>query len=151
GANLGQEGKKISKWAAEPIDRPGHDDIDFPARSGLMQRVESGPLIPPFAAADPVILINLVDLPAGTLGDSPQLALLIGRGLVDCGDPEVESGAFHGKSPHLSADTVSDLVRKIYSFCTHAIGIHKPLFLLIVICGILRGFFHTSLFVVFDR
>ena len=41
-----------------------------------MQRVESGPLIPPFAAADPVILINLVDLPAGTLGDLPQLALL---------------------------------------------------------------------------
>jgi len=31
-----------------------------------MQRVESGPLIPPFAAADRVILINLVDLPAGT-------------------------------------------------------------------------------------
>ena len=30
-----------------------------------MQRVERGPLIPPFAAADPVILINLVDLPAG--------------------------------------------------------------------------------------
>src|SRR5262249_5906162 len=94
GANLGQEGKKISKWAAEPIDRPGHDDIDFPARSGLMQRVESGPLIPPFATADPVILINLADLPAGTLGDLPQLALLIGRGLVDCGYPEVESGAF---------------------------------------------------------
>src|SRR5262249_40977224 len=75
----------------------------------LMQRVESGPLISPFAAADPVILINLVDLPAGTLGDLPQLALLIGRGLVDCGNPEIESGAFHGKSPHLSADTVSDL------------------------------------------
>src|SRR5215472_15631817 len=101
GMNLGQEGNKVLQRAAEPIDRPGHDDIDFPARRGLMQRVESGPLIPPFAAADPVILINLVDLPAGTLGDLPQLALLIGRGLIDCGNPEVESGAFHGKSPHL--------------------------------------------------
>src|SRR5262249_60240691 len=100
GMNLGKEGNRVLHGAAEPIDRPGHDDIDFPARSGLMQRVESGPLIPPFAAADPVILINLVDLPAGTLGDLPQLALLIGRGLVDCGNPEVESGAFHGKSPH---------------------------------------------------
>src|SRR5262249_9710195 len=57
---------------------------------------------------------NLVALPAGTLGDLPQLALLIDRGLLDCGNPEVESGAFHGKSPHLSADTVSDLVRKIF-------------------------------------
>src|SRR4029077_1003045 len=117
-----------------------------------MQRVESGRRIPRLRAADPVILINLVDLPAGTLGDLPQLALLIGRGLVDCGNPEVESGAFHGKSPHLSADTVSDLVRKIYSFCTPEIGIHKPLILLIVACGILRGFFHTNrLIVVFDR
>ena len=57
----------------------------FPARSGLMQRVESGPLIPPFAAADPVILINLVDLPAGTLGDLPQLAATY------CGEPNVRS------------------------------------------------------------
>jgi hypothetical protein len=35
-------------------------------------------------------------------------------------------------------------VRKIYSFCTPEIGIHKPLILLIVACGILRGFFHTN-------
>src|SRR5215472_6350144 len=116
GMNLGQEGNKVLQRAAEPIDRPGHDDIDFPAGSGLMQRVESGPLIPPFAAADPVILINLVDLPAGTLGDLPQLALLIGRGLVDCGNPEIESGAFHRKSPHLSADTVSALCVKSMLF-----------------------------------
>src|SRR5262249_61961072 len=109
GRNREQEDNKIFQGAPEPIDRPGHDDIDFPARSGLMQRVECGPLIPPFAAADPVILINLVDLPAGTLGDLPQLALLIGRGLVDCGNPEVESGALHGKSPHLSADMISAL------------------------------------------
>jgi hypothetical protein len=92
-----------------------------------MQRVECGPLIPPFAAADPVILINLVDLPAGTIGDLPQLALLIGRGLVDCGNPEVESRAFHGKSPLFRRGTVSDLVRKTYSFCTPEIGIRKPL------------------------
>ena len=33
-----------------------------------------------------------------------------------------------------------------------AIDIHKPLILLIVACGILRGFFHTNqLIVVFDR
>jgi hypothetical protein len=44
------------------------------------------------------------------------------------------------------------LVLKIYSFCTPEIGIHKPLILLIVACGILRGFFHTNqLTVVFDR
>src|SRR5262249_21336895 len=101
---------------------------------------------------DPVILINLVDLPAGTLGDLPQLALLIGRGLVDCGNPEVESDAFHGKIPSFQRDTVSDLVCKIYSFCTSEIGLHKSLILLIVACGILRGFFHTNqLIVVFDR
>jgi hypothetical protein len=43
-------------------------------------------------------------------------------------------------------------VRIIYSFCTPEIGIHKPLILLIVACGIFRGFFHTNqLIVVFDR
>src|SRR5262245_31367860 len=89
---------RSSSWRAMR-GRPSFLPSSLAPRSGFMQRVESGPLIPPFAAAYPVILINLADLPAGTLGDLPQLALLIGRGLVDCGNPEVESGTFHGKYP----------------------------------------------------
>jgi hypothetical protein len=38
------------------------------------------------------------DLPAGPLGDLTQFPLLIGRGLVDCRNPEVENGVFQSTS-----------------------------------------------------
>ncbi len=85
--NLGQEADKVLQGAAEPIDRPGHDDIEFPGAQRPYAAHRKPAACPALCAADPVILVDLDDLPAGTLGDLPQLALLIGRGLVDCRNP----------------------------------------------------------------
>jgi hypothetical protein len=42
-----------------------------------------------------VILVDLDDLAAGSAGDLPELALLIGGRLIDGRDPKVENSAFH--------------------------------------------------------
>src|SRR5262249_23489479 len=66
---------------------------------GLVKRVEGRSLIPPFGAADAAVAVDVDDLPAGALSHLAQLALLIGHGLVDCRDPEIENRTFHVKSP----------------------------------------------------
>jgi 3,4-dihydroxy-2-butanone 4-phosphate synthase len=37
---LGQEGDQVLQAAAEPIDAPGHHNIELSASGGVMQRVE---------------------------------------------------------------------------------------------------------------
>jgi hypothetical protein len=37
----------------------------------------------------------VADLPTGSFGDLPQFALLVGRGLIERRNPEIENGAFH--------------------------------------------------------
>ena len=58
--------------------------------------VEGRTLVAALGAADAVILVDLGDLPAGTLGDGAQVALLIGGVLLVGRDAKVESGAAHG-------------------------------------------------------
>jgi hypothetical protein len=42
-----------------------------------------------------MVLVDLDDLAAHASGDLAQLAFLVSRGLVECGDPQVENSAFH--------------------------------------------------------
>ena len=59
---------------------------------------------------------------------------------------------FMGNPAFLGATPYQGLYAKPILFASPEIGIHKPLILLIVACGILRGFFHTNqVIVVFDR
>jgi len=96
GMQLRQEGDQVLQAAAEPIDRPGHDHVEFPPGGSAAQRVEGGALIATFGAADAVILVDLDDIAAHAAGDLAQLAFLIGRGLVLRADTKVEDGAFPG-------------------------------------------------------
>jgi hypothetical protein len=52
-------------------------------------------LLPALGTADTVILVDFDNLPSHAAGDFAQLALLVGRGLLDCGNPQVENSAFH--------------------------------------------------------
>jgi hypothetical protein len=45
-----------------------------------VQCIEGQALVATLSATDTVILVNLDDLPAGTIGDLAELALLIGPG-----------------------------------------------------------------------
>jgi hypothetical protein len=62
-------------------------------RSIAMQPVKGRPLVAPFGAADAVVGVDLDDGVAHVLGSSPQLAPLIGRGLVGGADAQIQGGA----------------------------------------------------------
>src|SRR5262245_29444873 len=59
---LREKADEVLQAAAEPIDRPGHHDIEPAARSVAMQLVESRPAVAALGPADAVIGINLNDL-----------------------------------------------------------------------------------------
>jgi hypothetical protein len=92
--------------AAKPIDRPGHDHVELPPGGIAAQRIERGPSIPALGAADPVVLVDLDHLAAHAGGDLAQLALLIGRGLVDGGNAQVENSTAHGLALQLMEGNV---------------------------------------------
>jgi hypothetical protein len=52
---LGQEADQVLQGAAEPIDRPGHDDIEHAAR-GILPKLVKG--WPPAAIEGPVRIRN---------------------------------------------------------------------------------------------
>jgi hypothetical protein len=58
-----------------------------------VQGVELRPLFATFGTADAVVLVDLDHIPARPLGDLPQFAFLVGRGLIDCTDPQVDRSA----------------------------------------------------------
>ena len=60
-----------------------------------MERVELRPLVLALGARDAVILVDVHDLPAGPLGNLTELTLLIGGGLVEGRNPEIEDCALH--------------------------------------------------------
>ena len=77
-----QKADEVLQATAEAIDRPGHYNIEFAAGSGLMQGIECWPLVLALGAADAVVLVDVDDIPTSSLGDLPQLALLICRCLI---------------------------------------------------------------------
>ena len=77
------------KAAAEPIDRPGHHHVEL-ALSGIPAKpIELGALISALSATDAVIPVDAGDLTAHAAGHLSQLPLLVGRGLVSGGNPQV--------------------------------------------------------------
>src|SRR6185369_15022451 len=50
-------------------------------------------------AGDAVIPVDVHDLPTGSLGNLPQLAVLIGRGLIESRHPEIEDRPLHLPRP----------------------------------------------------
>ena len=64
-----------------------------------MQGLERWPLVLAFGAADAVILVDADDLPAGPAGHLAQLPLLVSRGLIERGNPEIQNCALHRRPP----------------------------------------------------
>src|SRR5262245_13552249 len=95
--NFRQEAHQVLQAAPQPVDRPGHDHVELPFGGIPAERIEARTLVTPSGAADAVIFVDLDDLTAHATGDPPQLALLIGGGLVESADAEVENGALHRK------------------------------------------------------
>jgi hypothetical protein len=95
GMDFREEGDQVLEASAEPIDRPGHHHIKLAPGRRLVKRIKLWALVLALGTRDAVILIDPHDLPTGSLGNVPQLALLVGRGLVESGNSEVEDSALH--------------------------------------------------------
>jgi hypothetical protein len=63
----------------------------FPSRGVTAQLVERWPLVAALGAADAVVPVNLDDLAAHAAGDLAQFTLLVGRGLVDSGNAQIDN------------------------------------------------------------
>jgi hypothetical protein len=82
GVNLGQEGDQVLQRAAKPVDRPRHDHVELPLGRVRAQLVELRAFVSALGAADNVVTIDVRDFAPHPLGNLPQLALLIGGGLI---------------------------------------------------------------------
>jgi hypothetical protein len=79
------------------IHRPA-DHVKFPTRGITAQLVERRPLVASPGAADAMILVDPDDLAAHPTRDLAQLAFLIGRGLIDRTDAEIDNRSAHSST-----------------------------------------------------
>src|SRR5579883_25076 len=77
GVQLAEEADEILQRAAEAIDGPGGDQVDFPTRDRLTQLSEAGPLLLPLRAADPAVGERRDHLPSMPCCNGLELAPLI--------------------------------------------------------------------------
>src|SRR5262249_13941786 len=94
--NLGQELHQILQRAAETIDAPSHDSIEFPFCGIPTEAIELGSLISAFGTAHAMITVDLNDLAAHSGGNLPKLPLLIGCGLVERRNPQIDGNPMLG-------------------------------------------------------
>jgi len=88
------------------------------ARSRFAERIEGRPAIAALRAANAVVLVSFDDLAAHVAGNLAQLTFLVGRGLIDGRDPQIENSAFHRKKALVfDAGTIAHLrVKKHHIF-----------------------------------
>src|SRR5258707_6597398 len=87
--------EQVGERSSEPIHRPRRDHIELFRDHRLHHGVKPGALIPTLSAADASILVDLDNLPAGSLRDCFQLSTLIICVLPRGADPEVNCNALH--------------------------------------------------------
>src|SRR5262249_37166752 len=99
GGQRGQAAEQsLAAWTP-PGRRQGQTPVAVPARRITAQLVECRALVAAPGAADAVIFVDLDNLTAYPSGDLAQFALLIGGGLIDGGNAEVENRSTHGFNP----------------------------------------------------
>src|SRR5262249_53145645 len=86
---------KTVSYVSHPLS---HDPVEPATRAITAQLVERRPLFASPGAADAVILVDPDDLAPHPAHDLAQLAFLIGRGLIDCTDAEIDHRSAHGFS-----------------------------------------------------
>jgi hypothetical protein len=93
-----RKANQVLQAAAQPIDRPRHYHVELALGSVSAQRIEAEALVLALGAADAVILVDLDDIAAHPAGNLAQLTFLVGRGLIDGGDAEIENSALYQKA-----------------------------------------------------
>src|SRR5215510_768577 len=97
GMQFGKKTDQVLKAAAEPIDAPGHDEIELPLGGVATQAIEFRAAVPALSAAYAMVPIDADDLAAHAGSDLAKLTLLVRRSLLGGRDPKIENSAFHRK------------------------------------------------------
>src|SRR5262249_33214303 len=95
GMKFGKKPDEVLKATAEPIDAPGHDQIELPLGGVATQAIKFRAAVPTLSAAYAMVPIDADDLAAHAGGDLAQFALLVRRSLLGGRDPKIENSALH--------------------------------------------------------
>src|SRR6516162_922810 len=95
GMQFGKKTDQVLKAAAEPIDAPGHDQIELPLGGVATQAIEFGAAVPALSAAYAMVPIDADDLAAYAGGDLAKLTLLVRRSFLGGRDPKKKKNALH--------------------------------------------------------
>src|SRR5262249_18451035 len=107
GVKFGKKPDEVLKAAAEPIDAPGHDQIELPLGGVATQAIEFRAAVPALSTAYAMVPIDADDLAAHAGSDLAKLTLLVGRSLLGGRDPKIENSALHrNTSPVLLPERV---------------------------------------------
>src|SRR5258705_12038343 len=94
-----EDAQQVGERSTEPIHCPRRDYVELFRFHRLHHGVKPGALIPALSAADASILVDLDNLPPGSLFHRLQLAALIVGVLLRGADPQVDCDALHGDLP----------------------------------------------------
>src|SRR6516162_2376604 len=112
GMQFGKKTDQVLKATAEPIDAPGHDQIELPLGGVATQAIKFRAAVPALSAAYAMVPIDADDLAAHAGSDLAKLTLLVRRSLLGARDAKVENGALHRKaSPVLLPERVKESPR----------------------------------------
>ena len=64
--------EQIAQRAAQAVNRPSHDDVEFPPAGVLEHGIEARPSVSSLGAGDACVAVDLHDVPTTPLGDAPQ-------------------------------------------------------------------------------
>src|SRR5262245_14497754 len=95
GMQFGKKTDQILKAAAEPIDAPGHDQIELPLGGISAQSVDLRTAVTALSTAYAMVPIDADDLAAHAGSDLAELTLLVRRSLLGGRDPKIENSALH--------------------------------------------------------
>ena len=124
---LGEERHEVRHRAADTVHAPGRHHIQLTAGDRSHQLVEAGPAIAPFGTGDAGILEHGSDRPAGSLGDSLELATLVGSGLLARRNTQVKGNAAHDGHLGGHADIIVQRHTEYDCLLYRRNGIRKPL------------------------
>src|SRR5262249_50336356 len=117
GMQFGKKTDQILKAAAEPIDAPGHDQIELPLGGVATQAIEFRAAVPALSAAYAMVPIDADDLAAHAGSDLAKLTLLVRGSLLGGRDPKIESSALHRTSKMARfAGFSAPLFRGVFSY-----------------------------------
>jgi hypothetical protein len=86
----------LSRSVTEPVHGPGGDHVKLFRVHRLHHGIEPRSLVPALGATNAGVLVDLDELPAGSLSNGLQLATLIVGRLFVSGDSEIDGYALHG-------------------------------------------------------